>query len=72
MLRNDFQTNFLYCLGALLGNIGYEEQVGEDDMTKALRLLAIKWACEFGHAECRSTMTKKFMMYITSKSKLIM
>lgn len=64
MLRCGFQTNFMNMLDALLRNVGYEEHETDKEMTMPLRLLAIKWACEFGHEECRKVAAEKLIAYI--------
>ncbi|XP_024878936.1 aminopeptidase M1-like [Temnothorax curvispinosus] len=39
--------------GGVLQHVGYEENPDDDDLTKLLRLKALKWACTVGHAECK-------------------
>lgn len=43
----------LSLLNGLLQNIGYDENPTDDDMRKALRLLATWWTCKLGYGECR-------------------
>lgn len=40
-------------LSKLVESVGYEEDPAEDDITKLKRSSALKWACTFGHTECR-------------------
>lgn len=56
---DDSQPNILEILDNLLKNIGYEERLEDDGMTKSLRLLAAKWSCKLGHNECRKAASAK-------------
>ncbi|XP_032687740.1 thyrotropin-releasing hormone-degrading ectoenzyme-like [Odontomachus brunneus] len=65
------KAKFLLILNSLLRKVGYEEQKSDTEMTMPLRLLAIKWACEFGHEECRKVTAKKLIAYIHNSEQNI-
>ncbi|XP_032687730.1 glutamyl aminopeptidase-like [Odontomachus brunneus] len=65
------KAKFLLILNSLLRKVGYEEQKSDNEMTMPLRLLAIKWACEFGHEECRKVTAKKLIAYIHNSEQNI-
>lgn len=48
-------------LDGLINYLGYEYEPKEDAMNEASRLLTLKWACKFGHADCRKTANTKLM-----------
>lgn len=69
MLRNGFQANFLIILNSVLRKVGYEERETDNEMTMPLRLLAIKWACEFGHEESKRATAEKLIAHIRNSEK---
>lgn len=60
----NYQWGLLEILEGLLKNIGYEDQSGDDDMTKSLRLLGTWWACKLGHGFCREKATTKLILHL--------
>ncbi|XP_032687721.1 glutamyl aminopeptidase-like isoform X2 [Odontomachus brunneus] len=58
------KVKFVNILNTLLHKVGYEERETDREMTMPLRLLAIKWACEFGHEKCRNITARKLIAYI--------
>ncbi|XP_014472136.1 PREDICTED: aminopeptidase N-like [Dinoponera quadriceps] len=51
-------------VNGLVENVGYEESPTEDDFTKLKRVEALKWACHFGHPQCRRMATAKLIEYL--------
>lgn len=51
-------------LEKLIEKIGYEEQYGEDNMIKSLRLLAVKWACKLDSVRCKIAANIKLIQYL--------
>jgi len=51
-------------LDGLIKNVGYEEDPGEDDLTKLIRIEALKWACTLGHSECKRMATVKLNQFL--------
>ncbi|XP_077274362.1 aminopeptidase N-like isoform X4 [Temnothorax americanus] len=48
-----FKSHMVKIFDGVLQHVGYEENPDDDDITKMLRLDALKWACTVGHAECK-------------------
>jgi len=46
-------------LNGLLHNIGYEENLSDDSITKSLRESALEWACNLNDFECKRQMAIK-------------
>ncbi|XP_032687737.1 glutamyl aminopeptidase-like [Odontomachus brunneus] len=65
------KAKFLSILNSLLHRVGYEEREADREMTMPLRLLAIKWACEFGLEECRNAVAEKMIAYIHNSEQNI-
>lgn len=42
----------LSILNGLLSNIGYEDDPNDDKITKVMRGIALKWACNLSDSEC--------------------
>lgn len=63
-LLDDLQMIMLNSLESLLQIIGYEEDFNEDDTTKSLRLLAVRWACRLGLKECKNAALSKLMKHL--------
>ncbi|XP_011865488.1 PREDICTED: uncharacterized protein LOC105560735 [Vollenhovia emeryi] len=61
---NYFKQYMLRILDELIKNIGYEEGPGEDDHTKLKRYKILKWACHFGHSECKRRATVKLNEFL--------
>ncbi|XP_025268278.1 aminopeptidase N [Camponotus floridanus] len=53
----------LKLLEGLIKNVGYEEDPTENDLIKLKRIGALKWACTFGHSECKKMATVKLNEY---------
>ncbi|EFN66878.1 hypothetical protein EAG_02990 [Camponotus floridanus] len=53
----------LKLLEGLIKNVGYEEDPTENDLMKLKRIGALKWACTFGHSECKKMATVKLNEY---------
>jgi len=51
-------------LDELIKNVGYEENPAEDDVTKLKRSNTLKWACNFGHSECKRMATVKLNEFL--------
>ncbi|XP_032687770.1 uncharacterized protein LOC116851946 [Odontomachus brunneus] len=68
---NLFKSYMFEILDSLLAKIGYSEYIEEDDMTKALRLLGIKWACKFDHALCRKNAPTVLNSVVKDSSKIL-
>lgn len=51
-------------LDELIKNVGYEEDPIDDDLTKLKRSNILKWACEFGHSECKRMATVKLNEFL--------
>jgi len=43
----------LKILNGLLYNIGYEEKLNDDTITKSLRGIALEWACKLDDPQCK-------------------
>ncbi|XP_032687772.1 uncharacterized protein LOC116851948 [Odontomachus brunneus] len=65
------KTNFQIILNSVLRKVGYEERETDNTMTMPLRLLAIKWACEFGNKECRNAVAEKLIANIYNSEQNI-
>ncbi|XP_024876606.1 aminopeptidase Q-like [Temnothorax curvispinosus] len=48
-----FKSHMVEIFDGVLQHVGYEENPDDDDITKMLRLNALKWACTVGHVECK-------------------
>ncbi|XP_032687699.1 glutamyl aminopeptidase-like [Odontomachus brunneus] len=59
----------LEILDGLLKNIGYEEIIYENDMSKSLRLLGTRWACKLGHTTCLSIANVKLAEHLKNPDK---
>ncbi|XP_032685887.1 aminopeptidase N-like isoform X2 [Odontomachus brunneus] len=66
-----FKEIILKLLGNLLEAIGYEECSDESDMTKSLRLLAVRWACKLGLRECKYAALTKLFEHLNQPDKPI-
>lgn len=53
----------------LLKNVGYEEQLNENDLVKLKRLDAVKWACIVGNLKCRKNVTLKLDKYLVNPAR---
>ncbi|XP_025270285.1 puromycin-sensitive aminopeptidase-like protein, partial [Camponotus floridanus] len=63
--ENEFLKSYIIkILDALIKNVGYEEDPGEDDLTKFTRIEALKWACTLGHSECKKMATVKLNEFL--------
>jgi len=51
-------------LDGLIKNIGYEQDLFDDDLTKLQRTEALKWACTLGHSECKRMATVKLNKHL--------
>lgn len=56
----------LNILDELIKNVGYEEAPAEDDLTKIKRYKILKWACDFGHSECKRMATAKLNEFLAN------
>ncbi|XP_032687700.1 glutamyl aminopeptidase-like isoform X1 [Odontomachus brunneus] len=63
--------SYIEILNGLLEEVGYEENINEDDMTKSLRLLGLKWACKFGHEPCKGAAMIKLTFFIENSLKIL-
>ncbi|XP_014486501.1 PREDICTED: aminopeptidase N-like, partial [Dinoponera quadriceps] len=59
-----FKNLMLKIMDSVLMKIGYYENLEDDDMLKALRLLLLNWACRHGHDNCRKKAHDKLKVYI--------
>lgn len=48
---------------------GYEECSDESDMTKSLRLLAVRWACRLGLKKCKDAALTKLIEHLNQPDK---
>ncbi|XP_032685888.1 thyrotropin-releasing hormone-degrading ectoenzyme-like [Odontomachus brunneus] len=58
-------------LASLLTRIGYEERSDESDMTKSLRLLAVRWACKLDSLRCKNAARIKLIEHLNEPDKPI-
>lgn len=59
-----FQPLLADMLSKFVESVGYEENPGENDITKSKRPLALQWACAFGHTECKRMAAIKLREYL--------
>ncbi|XP_077260900.1 aminopeptidase N-like [Temnothorax americanus] len=59
-----FKSRMVGIFDKLLQHVGYEEDFNDDDNTKIVRLEAVKWACTFGHAECKRRAAVKLSKHL--------
>jgi len=62
--NEDFRQYTLLIFDGLVKNVGYEEDRDENDFTKLKRLNILKWACNFGHSECKRMATIKLNEFL--------
>ncbi|XP_032687715.1 glutamyl aminopeptidase-like isoform X2 [Odontomachus brunneus] len=61
---NRIKEHFLEILDGVITRLGYDDNFGDDAMRKSLRHLVRKWACKFGHQDCRTAAYQSLMLYI--------
>ncbi|KAL6260339.1 hypothetical protein P5V15_007870 [Pogonomyrmex californicus] len=54
-----FKLHMAEIFNGLLKSLTYEENSDDDDITKVLRLNAVKWACILDNLDCKKTATAK-------------
>ncbi|KAL6262284.1 hypothetical protein P5V15_007378 [Pogonomyrmex californicus] len=64
--NDNFKQYVLHILDGLIKNVGYEENPAEDDFTQLKRANTLKWACNFGHSECKKKATIKLSEFLTN------
>ncbi|XP_071569032.1 aminopeptidase N-like [Temnothorax nylanderi] len=63
---NYFKQYMLNILDKITKNVGYEEDSADDDLTKLKRSNTLKWACNFGHSECKRMATVKLDEFLAN------
>ncbi|EFN85174.1 Thyrotropin-releasing hormone-degrading ectoenzyme [Harpegnathos saltator] len=63
------KTNVLEMLNGILQELEFKEKDEKDNMSKALRLLAARWACKLGHIKCRMAATSDLFLSFTDPVK---
>ncbi|XP_032687702.1 thyrotropin-releasing hormone-degrading ectoenzyme-like isoform X2 [Odontomachus brunneus] len=66
-----FKSFVLEILDSLLQKVGYDELTEDNDMTKSLRLLGLKWACKLGHTVCKTTATSKLSLSLQNSFTIL-
>ncbi|XP_011138367.1 aminopeptidase N isoform X2 [Harpegnathos saltator] len=56
---------FIDMLNGILQELEFVEKDDDDNMSKALRLLAARWACKLGHIQCRVTAMSSLLSNLT-------
>ncbi|KAL0111108.1 hypothetical protein PUN28_012806 [Cardiocondyla obscurior] len=65
--ETDYYKQFiLNILDKLIKSVGYEEDPVENNLTKLKRAMILRWACNFGHSECKKTANVKLNEYIAN------
>ncbi|XP_024882816.1 aminopeptidase N-like, partial [Temnothorax curvispinosus] len=59
-----FKSHMVEIFDGVLQHVGYEENPDDDDITKMLRLDALKWACIVGHVECKKKAAVKLSEHL--------
>ncbi|KYM93558.1 Aminopeptidase N [Cyphomyrmex costatus] len=60
------KIRMLDLLDRLLQNVGYEENLYDDDITKLKRLDVLKWACIIGHVGCKKSVANKLSEHLVN------
>nr|XP_012230690.1 PREDICTED: uncharacterized protein LOC105677005 [Linepithema humile] len=60
------KSHLLEILKGLVESVGFEEDPMENDFTKIKRVTALKWACTFGHSECKKMATIKLSEHLAN------
>lgn len=56
----------LRILNELIKDVGYDEDPADDDITKLKRYNILKWACAFGHSECKRIAAVKLNEFLAN------
>ncbi|XP_053976703.1 aminopeptidase N-like isoform X1 [Hylaeus volcanicus] len=60
------KTYVLNIMNKLIEKVGFEEHEDDEPLTILIRIDILKWACTFGHVECKEAATTKFMEFFNS------